>query len=105
MVTDTKLYPEFQDELRALLNKHSIDAATHTPDYILAGMLCQAIETHRQTREAIQMHVGHPFKSAALAGLNSGSVLTDLAGKPPASTGVLVREAPIHRPIRDNPQA
>lgn len=31
---------DFQDQLSTLLNKHSVDNATNTPDYILAGNIC-----------------------------------------------------------------
>lgn len=42
------LHPEFQEELRALLNRHSLDAACNTPDFILAGMLTEQLESYRR---------------------------------------------------------
>lgn len=52
MSTGQKLYPEFQEELRVLLNRHNIDNAVNTPDFILAGTLCEVIETIRKTNAA-----------------------------------------------------
>jgi hypothetical protein len=51
------LHPEFQEELRALLNRHSLDDACSTPDFILAGMLTEHLETYRKTVSSnIQWH-------------------------------------------------
>jgi hypothetical protein len=51
------LHSGFQEDLRALLNKHSLDNACETPDYILAGMLTEQLEAYRKAINAnIQWH-------------------------------------------------
>lgn len=35
---------EFRDELRSLLNRHGVDAITHTPDFILADHVIHTLE-------------------------------------------------------------
>lgn len=35
----------FLDELSALLNKHSLESWSNTPDFVLAQYLCQCLET------------------------------------------------------------
>lgn len=47
-----KLHPEFQDELRKLLNRHSLDNACETPDFILAGILTEHLEAYRKGVQA-----------------------------------------------------
>jgi hypothetical protein len=48
-MADGMLHPGFQEELRALLNRHSLDNACNTPDFILAGMLTEHLEAYRKT--------------------------------------------------------
>jgi len=45
-----KPYPQFTKELMELLNKHSLDAATSTPDFLLAEMLVAYLEAYRKLR-------------------------------------------------------
>lgn len=45
-----RLHPDFQDDLTHLLNKHSLDSAANTPDFILAGMLTEHYESYRRAR-------------------------------------------------------
>lgn len=47
-----ELHPEFQRELASLLNRHSLDNACNTPDFMLAGMLTEQLETYRKAVEA-----------------------------------------------------
>lgn len=49
---DGQLHAAFQDELRVLLNRHSLDNACETPDFILAGMLTEHLEAYRKTIQA-----------------------------------------------------
>ena len=39
--------PAFEDELTKLINKHSIENDSNTPDYILAEWICEQIELFR----------------------------------------------------------
>ena len=48
-MADGMLHPGFQEDLRAIVNKHSMDDACSTPDYILAGMLTEVLEAYRKT--------------------------------------------------------
>jgi hypothetical protein len=51
------IHAQFQSELRALLNKHSLDDVCETPDFILAGMLTEHLEAYRKATVAnIQWH-------------------------------------------------
>lgn len=40
---------EFETELSALLNRHGMDNATSTPDYLLAEFLVHQIHVYAQT--------------------------------------------------------
>lgn len=40
--------PHFQEDLRAIINKHSLDNACNTPDFILAEMIAGQIEAYRK---------------------------------------------------------
>ena len=44
---------EFQSELAALINKHSIENKVDMPDFLLADLLCRVIEA-----------IGEPVKAA-----------------------------------------
>ena len=46
------LHQGFQEDLRAILNKHSLDKHCETPDFILAGMLTEHLETYARTVKA-----------------------------------------------------
>ena len=51
------LWQGFQEELRSLLNKHSMDNECNTPDFILAGMMTEQLEAYRKTMDAnIEWH-------------------------------------------------
>jgi len=39
------LYPEFQKELASLINKHSMENESNTPDFILAGYLVECLNS------------------------------------------------------------
>lgn len=39
----------FREELRVLLNRHSREAASGTPDFILANYLARCLDTYDQT--------------------------------------------------------
>lgn len=41
--------PTFGDELRALINKHSKENASNTPDHILAGYLLGCLQVYDST--------------------------------------------------------
>lgn len=57
-MADGMLHPEFQAELTKLVNKHSLDNACETPDFILAGMLTEHLEAYRKgIRANIQWHL------------------------------------------------
>lgn len=45
------LHPEFQQELKQLINKHSLDAQANTPDFVLAGILTEHYEAYRKVEE------------------------------------------------------
>ena len=45
----TEPYKEFKAELTALLNRHSIENDTNTPDWVLAEYLCGCLEVLRVT--------------------------------------------------------
>lgn len=44
--------PHFQEDLRAVLNKHNIDNLCNTPDFILAGMIAEQVEAYRKAMAA-----------------------------------------------------
>jgi hypothetical protein len=39
----TRNWPEFQNELAALINKHSLEAPSNLPDWVLAEYLTQCL--------------------------------------------------------------
>jgi hypothetical protein len=43
----------FIRELTDLLNKHGLDAWTHTPDYVLANYVTDALDSLRTVNEAV----------------------------------------------------
>lgn len=45
------LTPEFKEELETLLNCHSIDSETETPDFILAQFLIDTIDAYSKVRD------------------------------------------------------
>ncbi len=47
---------EFQSELTALINKHSYDAMTNTPDYILSAYLCNCISAYDVAKRNVAAH-------------------------------------------------
>ena len=59
------LHPEFQNELTKLLNKHSLDNACNTPDFILSGFLTEQLETYRKVvNHNIKWHEPTPIGKA-----------------------------------------
>lgn len=46
------LHHGFQEDLRAIINKHSMDSQCNTPDFLLAGMLTEHLEAYRKTMAA-----------------------------------------------------
>jgi hypothetical protein len=42
---------DFETELAAILNKHSMDVVTNTPDFILARHLIRDLDTYRETKQ------------------------------------------------------
>jgi hypothetical protein len=57
--------PEFEQELRALLNRKSKERGSNTPDYVLADFLCRCLEAFdRATRERERWHGDRPAKKA-----------------------------------------
>lgn len=42
-VNDVRNWPEFQRELSALINKHSMERPSNVPDYVLAEYLTQCL--------------------------------------------------------------
>lgn len=66
-----QLHPGFQRELSQLLNKYSLDNACNTPDFMLAGMLTEQLETYRRVTEAnIHWHEPAPIGQAASITVN-----------------------------------
>lgn len=63
-----QLHPEFQKELAVLLNRHSLDDACNTPDFILAGLLTEHLETHRKSMQATIKWHQWPTLGERLAG-------------------------------------
>lgn len=53
MHTDGDISPEFEPELKALLNKHGIDAYCSVADYSLAKYLIEVLEGLRRLSKAI----------------------------------------------------
>jgi hypothetical protein len=52
---------EFQGELSALLNRHSVDSVTNTPDYLLAEFLVQQLQAYSLvTNKNIEWHAWKP---------------------------------------------
>lgn len=51
-MTETRLYPEFTKKLKHLINECSMDAATDTPDYLLAEYLVEQLEAYRKVHKA-----------------------------------------------------
>ena len=47
---------EFQSELTALINKHSYDTMTNTPDYILSAYLCHCISAYDVAKRNVMAH-------------------------------------------------
>lgn len=41
--------PEFQKDLEALINKHSMEHGSGTPDFILAEYLCRCLKNFNET--------------------------------------------------------
>lgn len=50
----------FQQELAALLNRHNIDAAYNTPDFILAGLVTQFLQNWGTGLEEVRRWHGWP---------------------------------------------
>lgn len=50
----------FERELTVLINKYSVDAATNTPDYILARYLVSCAEAFQLAIAERQVHHGRP---------------------------------------------
>jgi len=48
-MTDTVERPTFEQELRALINQHSRENGSNTPDFILAEYLAKCLELFDQT--------------------------------------------------------
>lgn len=46
----------FADELRALINKHSLEGESDTPDYILASYVCDALSAFSNAANARRRH-------------------------------------------------
>lgn len=56
---------DFEKELAALLNKHSMDTETNTPDFILARHIIRDLDTYRETTSELQKWHGSNMRSAS----------------------------------------
>ncbi len=52
----------FREELRSLLNRHSREAASGTPDFILANYLARCLDVYDQTLIERENWYGRPVK-------------------------------------------
>lgn len=56
---------EFQKELTALINKHSIDNHSNTPDFVLAEYMIDALMAYRSAKSrADNLKLGGPFATS-----------------------------------------
>lgn len=58
---------EFIDELKSLINRHSLDAATNTPDFILTAYLVDQIVSYGTTLERTRGWHSWPTLAESLA--------------------------------------
>ena len=61
----------FQDELRALINRHSLENYSNTPDYLLAAFLSDCLEAFDTTVNARERWYGRTPKPVGTAALNT----------------------------------
>lgn len=50
----------FRSELGNLINRYSLESASNTPDFILAGYLSRALDNFDQTMIERKMYYGNP---------------------------------------------
>jgi len=62
--------PSFEEELRALINKHSLEGMSNTPDFILAGFLQNVLTDWNHATRARDRWTGSINKSST--GDNNG---------------------------------
>ncbi len=88
-VNTGQLHPDFQRELARLLNRHSLDDACRTPDFILAGMLTEHLEAHRKTMDAtVRWHGWPPLgerRTPPAGDRAPGAPVTPVRAEPPAA--------------------
>lgn len=59
MTVQSRIHPDFQDDLVHLLNKHNFDTLTNTEDYTLAAMLTEMLEAYRKARKWQMTEIAH----------------------------------------------
>lgn len=52
---------DFKEELRQLLNSHSIDNVVETPDYILVDLVCEFLTSIGKMHETRDRHIGRIY--------------------------------------------
>lgn len=62
---------DFERELAALLNKHSMDAETNTPDFILARHIIRDLDTYRETTAEVKRWNNDDFRTTGTVGSKS----------------------------------
>lgn len=72
-MAETDLPPnDLEKELAQLLNKHSMDSATNTPDFILARHIIRDLDTYRETvSEVKRWHNSDDIRSQSAMGSKS----------------------------------
>ena len=60
--TSDKKMAEFKKDLEHLINKHSIENGSDTPDFILANYLCNCLISYENAHNTKQIHNGSRIK-------------------------------------------
>jgi hypothetical protein len=60
----------FQEELENLINKHSIENGSNTPDYILAKFLNECLENFNNIIRLRENHYGRELKNLSKEKIN-----------------------------------
>lgn len=60
--------PTFQDELEALINRHSMENMSNTPDFILAGYLMACLDAWQLATRAREKWYGYALRPCGESG-------------------------------------
>ena len=76
-MSDVQAAPDndFRSELKALINKHSMENSSNTPDHILADYLIRCIDNFTETTQSRESWYGVKLKPGANNALSNESAM------------------------------